>query len=135
VRQRWNRRHRVRQLSQPVLLLSGRLCGGEVSDDATGFLGVLDALKRPSEPPSQPVVRRFEVDPSVGDPAVACDPDGDKLTAVGFVGLYVAVPGGWHNGRAFRPIRRFPRWIGTGAFSHYFLKCQYEKMDELVVST
>jgi len=62
------------------------------------------------------VIGRFEVDPAVGDPAVACDPDGDKLTAVGLVGLYVAVFGGWHNGIAFRPIRRFARWIGRAHF-------------------
>ena len=116
VRQRWNRRHRIGKLSQPVLLLSGRLGGGEVSDNTAGLLGVLDALERPGAPPSQPVACRFQVDPAVGDLAVACDLDRDKLTAVGFVGLYVAVPGGWHNGIAFRPIRRFARWIGRARF-------------------
>ncbi len=66
------------------------------------------------------MIGRFEVDPAVGDPAVACDSDGDKLTAVGFVGLYVAVPGGWHNEIAFRPIRRFARWIRRAHFLNIF---------------
>ena len=80
------------------------------------LLGIIYALERPGAPPSKPVVGRLEVDPAVGDPAVARDPDGDKLTAVGFVGLYVAVPGGWHNGVAFCPIRRSARWIGRAHF-------------------
>ena len=60
------------------------------------------------------------MDLAVGDPTVACGLDGDKLAAVGFVGLYVAVFGGWHNGIAFHLVRRLNRCTGRVYFPKIF---------------